>query len=706
MTILAPVKDGLSERPWSVQWARVPAQWHGPWPIDQPPFCELFTQNRNYQAGRAFDFRPAGHSRLGQELAWWLWTCWAEGLRKVEPSMLRWWSHAVGELASSASSHAACSVADFPPQFVIREALQEFAARNGRLPSAGNVRNLESIAEHMHLLVSVRCSALPWWAHDRWDLKVDDRIPRRPHEPQEHLPVNLALIETAWLREGVRHWLRHTLTDETYRWTTAVTRCRNLSLYLDPWLVEHAVTHPAAAVDAPSVRTVFSDYLGWLQTSAGRSGTRLGANQVSAVRTQVQAFYTWACDNADTLIEDTGDPDWGDLTDRHLMLWTPQRRRRRRVETSSTRADPIAPADLGRMISHLDVLAAPTDEHVTVTSAGSDPRTFRGLGDPQAARAWLLQAMTGRRVSEILMVDFDCLTPLLPYEDAADDAMVARLRYQQTKVDGVEPTILVDLAAVRVIEEQQAWARAWCDEGVTPAHLFLAPRHNHRGQRPRPYPSQQAALRRLDDTVHLTDSAGNPLRYGQTHRLRHTRATDLLNAGVPIHVVQRYLGHRSPEMTMRYAQTLAETAEAEFLKAKRVGAFGNNLALDARDVLDITQLTQERADRVLPNGLCMLPPAQTCDRGNACLTCGHFATDSTHTPALADQRRKTLEIIEIRQGAFEQRHGQPMPESNVWIAERRREVASLDAILAKLDAAPNTAAHGAGTSARHQEDQR
>ena len=33
-------------------------------------------------------------------------------------------------------------------------------------------------------------------------------------------------------------------------------------------------------------------------------------------------------------------------------------------------------------------------------------------------------------------------------------------------------------------------------------------------------------------------------------------ATSLLNTGVPIHVVQRYLGHLSPAMTMHYAQTL------------------------------------------------------------------------------------------------------------------------------------------------------
>lgn len=37
-----------------------------------------------------------------------------------------------------------------------------------------------------------------------------------------------------------------------------------------------------------------------------------------------------------------------------------------------------------------------------------------------------------------------------------------------------------------------------------------------------------------------------------------------------------------------------------------------------------------RADRVLPNGWCMLPQKQVCSRGNACLTCDKFVTDASH----------------------------------------------------------------------------
>lgn len=111
----------------------------------------------------------------------------------------------------------------------------------------------------------------------------------------------------------------------------------------------------------------------------------------------------------------------------------------------------------------------------------------------------------------------------------------------------------------------------------------------------------------------------------------------------------------------------AHTAETEFLEARRVGAFGATLTLSATDLREITQLEQ-RADRALPNGLCTLPPAKTCARGNACLTCGHFVTDASHVPEHRDQLRHTLKLIEIRQSAFTTRHGQPLPQDNVRFA--------------------------------------
>jgi hypothetical protein len=43
----------------------------------------------------------------------------------------------------------------------------------------------------------------------------------------------------------------------------------------------------------------------------------------------------------------------------------------------------------------------------------------------------------------------------------------------------------------------------------------------------------------------LTDTAGTALQFTQTHRLRHTRAIELLNDSVPIYFVQRSPGTRA-----------------------------------------------------------------------------------------------------------------------------------------------------------------
>ena len=166
-------------------------------------------------------------------------------------------------------------------------------------------------------------------------------------------------------------------------------------------------------------------------------------------------------------------------------------------------------------------------------------------------------------------------------------------------------------------------------------------------------------LTELARRLGIRDSAGRVVDFQRTHRFRHSRATSLLNAGVPIHVVQRYLGHLSPAMTMHYAQTLAETHEAEFLRYRKITADARDLQASPRDLYDMLQL-DKRTDRILPNGWCLLPPSQACDRGNSCLTCGNFTTDATFLPELRAQKDRTLALIDTRQAAFTARTGAPM----------------------------------------------
>ena len=104
------------------------------------------------------------------------------------------------------------------------------------------------------------------------------------------------------------------------------------------------------------------------------------------------------------------------------------------------------------------------DDALTQIMAGAGllgaPAAEGGLGDEQAMRILMLLARTGRRVSEICLLDRDPLLPTGPAAASSRDSagLTARLRYQQTKIEGAPDTILVDEEIVAIIRAQQQWA--------------------------------------------------------------------------------------------------------------------------------------------------------------------------------------------------------------------------------------------------------
>ena len=54
------------------------------------------------------------------------------------------------------------------------------------------------------------------------------------------------------------------------------------------------------------------------------------------------------------------------------------------------------------------------------------------------------------------------------------------------------------------------------------------------------------------------------------HCLRHTAASELLNAGMPLECLQELLGHKNIEMTRRYARLTNNTRKEEYFKAMHI----------------------------------------------------------------------------------------------------------------------------------------
>ncbi|MFJ2828439.1 DUF6262 family protein [Streptomyces sp. NPDC087263] len=135
---------------------------------------------------------------------------------------------------------------------------------------------------------------------------------------------------------------------------------------------------------------------------------------------------------------------------------------------------------------------------------------------------------------------------------------------------------------------------------------------------------------------------------------------------------------------MHYAKTLAVTAEREFLRYKKVTADGRTADFDPSDLCDLLHLDQS-ADRVLPNGWCMLPPKRVCSKGNACLTCDKLVTDAGHQDELKLPLEQAEALIARRQTQFVSRPGQLMGKDNVWLSGRLAKTNALSKVLVALD---------------------
>jgi hypothetical protein len=198
--------------------------------------------------------------------------------------------------------------------------------------------------------------------------------------------------------------------------------------------------------------------------------------------------------------------------------------------------------------------------------------------------------------------------------------------------------------------------------------------------------SDTRALTNFSTIVQIRDGKGRPVKLSHTHRFRHTRLTRLAELGVPIKVLQRYAGHATPTMSMHYIAKREEHAEQAFVATAKFKADGTRVMFSREDH-DSMHLF-DRADRILPNGWCLLPPLQSCDKGNACLTCSVFVTDQTHQTSLEGQLADTSDLIARSTAAFQQRHGHPMPADNVWLAQRHAEQSALPNCSARRQSRP------------------
>lgn len=550
-------------------------------------------------------------------------------------------------------------------------------------------------------VLSLRYDPGEWWRRDVWSAQLDRRIPVREHEPRLNHVVNFLFIATPWLREGAKWHLKTSLETHALAWTSVFARQAAMRPF-DRFVSERKITSPALADGADGPRRVMLDFMAWQAARPVDSGPKKGGRRsdvtVAHTVTHIEQFYAAMAAEREAAALAAGRA-WLDIDQRHIRLFRFGEKPRHAAgakSEASVAEQIIEEGPLSVVLDNAELLARPKAEG--------------GFGDPQVMRILLLMALTGRRIHEILMLDFDPLLPLswASGNNQASEWFVARLRYQLTKVRTGSSTIPVETEVVNVVREQQAWAMEFMRTAAgsaspePPRYLFLARNRNRLGDRFYPEGSLHRKLSDYVRAIDVRDSTGRLVDISRTHRFRHTRATTLINRGVALPVLMRYMGHVTPTMTMHYSHIAARTEEEAFVRFEKVTSDGRPLEIPARDLYDMLQLIQS-ADRILPNGFCLLPPRQACDRGNACLTCNKYATDGSHLDAHHDHLDETRRLVGQRKTEFRARNGTDMPEENVWLQGRLAEMAALEAVIGGLSRlGSDCAARGLGANAGPQ----
>jgi site-specific recombinase XerD len=157
--------------------------------------------------------------------------------------------------------------------------------------------------------------------------------------------------------------------------------------------------------------------------------------------------------------------------------------------------------------------------------------------DSVDSQALLLMRRTGVRIGELVRLEWACVdTDYLGY---------AFLRVPLGKLDNERLVPLDDRTRILIEKLQQQSAR--CGE-----YLLLNDQ------------CRDAVKQQLNDTLRQVASGLEIPGSICSHRLRHTFATEMLNAGMSIGALMKILGHRTLRMTMRYAAIHQETVVREY----------------------------------------------------------------------------------------------------------------------------------------------
>ena len=258
-------------------------------------------------------------------------------------------------------------------------ARRAFYERHGRLPGRTFEQTHRATIARLCTAVARVCRVGEWWRADVWDPRRDRRVPVREHEPLGSARLQFAEIAQPWLRDAIKWFFASALEAGMLAWTSLPGYRTYLGGYFSEFLLGVGIDDPRLADVGSELRGVTLAFLSHLRGRCRRGGGPLSLVSVGLSQSAVASFYLFMADHRHEAAKALGEPRWSELSDAHARLWRAGEFIRR--DRPAGPVDFIEPEALGRIVSHLDILALGRGQTKTVVVDG-ERREISGRGDP------------------------------------------------------------------------------------------------------------------------------------------------------------------------------------------------------------------------------------------------------------------------------------------------------------------------------------
>ena len=165
-------------------------------------------------------------------------------------------------------------------------------------------------------------------------------------------------------------------------------------------------------------------------------------------------------------------------------------------------------------------------------------------------------------------------------------------------------------------------------------------------------PAFSAAVQELIDRKGILDGDGNAYHF-KAHALRHTRALEYTEQGMPIGIIQQILGHCSLQMTLHYAKVsenmlYRKWKETEKLNILHLDGIPRSTHIEKQEEIRY-EFIRKTLDAVrVPFGVCFKPTKLPCRQQiNHCLNCANFCTSRDNIPEYEKEIERVKEQLKI-----------------------------------------------------------